>query len=1122
MHTMNLTRQNPLVRYAALSLALAAAIASAQTLQIEPASAGSAKKPMLQPAKAENFIVYKEAGRYGGWPANHGLWQWGNELVVGFTSTWYKKTEGHQIDRSKPSYEWQARSLDGGRTWKTESDLPFADREKEAKPSSLKEPIDFTAKDFALMFRFGGLHDGPSWFYTTTDRCKTWKGPYSFEVPGVEKICTRTDLIVLGPKDCLMFGSCAKKNDGKEGRVFCARTTDGGMTWKLVSLIGEETVPGGYAIMPSSLRLKDGTLLTMIRRSDPKVSGFIEAWRSSDLGKTWKMTGKAVTGIGGNPPALVQLQDGRVAISYGYRHKPSSMRACISEDGGITWGQEILLREDAVDGDIGYPRAVTRPDGRVMTIYYYNGPKEEDRAIEGTLWAPPVAGKKGEANAPAASAVSEDWGAYVIVPSTTAAQNMVLEATNAGKAKGTPVSVNKPVKGAAHQKWLILPATGNGAQAGQVVIKAAHAPDLVLSVADGSNKMGTLITLEPDKGEKSQRWTLIRRDNGGYSLEVASAPGMGMDHFGGNATPGSKVDLWKDTGKDSHLQWFIRPLAGTGIAQASEAEETTAKYEPRPIKPEDIKRGEIKKFNFTQSAIFPGTTREVTVFIPAQYDGSKAACVYVKTDGFNAKEQDFMETMISSGEMPVTIGVFVRPGELPTPIPGTAGRRNRCFEYDAVNDNNVRFFIEDLLPFVEKEYSLKLSHSGNDRCISGGSSGGITAFNAAWQRPDAFSRVYCASGSFVAFRGGHEFPTLVRKTEPKAIRTFMTTGMRDMENAAGDWFLLDQEMDKAMKFSGYDYIFRIINGGHVAGYMDNYQEAMSYLWKGWPEPVKAGAGAPRMQDVLLPEQPWEAMASVEVKQPRSPVSNAAGNVFFINGTGSILKLDGEGKVAPFVKQPGDASGLSVGADGMLYAVSSKSGKVMSYDAKGEARMIAEGVPGSYVQAMPKGGLYVTTENGDVSWVKDGKSTLVDKAGMKRATGLALRPDQWLLSVADGDSKWVYSYQVNEDGSLVNKERFFWLHVADWDDDAGAESVCYALEGQMFVASRIGVQICADDGPTQVILPVPDGGRVTGVCLGGKDGDTLYAFTKNKVWQRKVKVHAVGAWSPWTKVVPTKL
>ena len=143
-----------------------------------------------------------------------------------------------------------------------------------------------------------------------------------------------------------------------------------------------------------------------------------------------------------------------------------------------------------------------------------------------------------------------------------------------------------------------------------------------------------------------------------------------------------------------------------------------------------------------------------------------------------------------------------------------------------------------------------------------------------------------------------------------------------------------------------------------------------------------------------------------------------------------------------------------------------------------------------------------------------EKTQVD-TGLKFATGLAYRPDQWLLSVADGRSKWAFSYQINADGTLANKERFFWLHVPDWEDDAGAESICYAREGPMLVATRWGIQVCADDGPTQVILPMPDRSRVIGVCLGGREMDTLFAFCGDRIWKRKVKVHGIGAFSPWT-------
>src|ERR1700681_1294149 len=101
---------------------------------------------------------------------------------------------------------------------------------------------------------------------------------------------------------------------------------------------------------------------------------------------------------------------------------------------------------------------------------------------------------------------------------------------------------------------------------------------------------------------------------------------------------------------------------------------------------EDVKPGTIKQFVFTQSKVFPGTVRDVTLFIPAQYDAGKPACVYVKTDGYNPREKTFLETMIATKEIPVTVGVFVKPGTLLAPMKGTAGRRDRCFEYDAVND----------------------------------------------------------------------------------------------------------------------------------------------------------------------------------------------------------------------------------------------------------------------------------------------------------------------------------------------------------------------------------------------------------------------------------------------------
>lgn len=715
-------------------------------------------------------------------------------------------------------------------------------------------------------------------------------------------------------------------------------------------------------------------------------------------------------------------------------------------------------------------------------------------------------------------ALAEDWGIYSIVP--VSAPRTVLEVVDSGTAEGAVVSINKPVD-APSQKWTITPK-----EPGFYAIRPVHAGSLVLAAAKGGMRNGTAIVLEKDSGEPWQMWSLTKHENGSYSLIPKHAPAQGLDDLGGKQEPGSKIDLWSHNPNDPHLQWFIQPLAGSGMGTAA-AENSANTYKPPAIAPADIKEGAIKQFTFTASKVFPGTVRDVTVFIPAQYDGSKPACVYVKTDGYNPREKTLIETMITTKEMPVTVGVFVRPGDLPAPMLGTLGRRNRDFEYDGVSDSNVRFLVEELLPFIAQEYRLNLSTNGNDRCISGGSSGGIAAFTAAWNRPETFSRVYSASGSWVAFRGGHEFPTMVRKFEAKPIRTFLTTATHDMENCAGDWFLLDQEMDKALKFSGYEYQFRVIDGPHVAGYLEHWQEAMAYLWRGWPERVKAGPSAPRAREILIPGEDWQLVAE-GFKSTRGPACNASGEVFFADtAANQIHRIGLDGNISVFAKKAGQAHCVTVGADGTLFTISEKSGKLMRYDATGKGSVVMKGILGHSILARPDGGLYVTSNDekaglpGTVWLIKDGKKTRVD-SGIKFATGMAYRPDQWLLSVAEGYSKWVDSYQIQANGVLTNKERFFHLYVADWDDDAGSESICYSIEARQFIATRSGVQITADDGPTQVVLPVPDRSRVVGVALGGPDKDTLFAFCGNRIWKRKIRQHAMGPFSPWTKVSGTQL
>jgi hypothetical protein len=365
----------------------------------------------------QHRIVYREPGRFAGWPANYGMWAWGEELVVGFTLGSLHPAGGfHARDQSRPFLPMQARSLDGGETWTVEpapcrapggtgfsadehvlpelSAARALAEKRENQPGPCPGEILFTHPDFALMCARTGLGAGTAaWFYLSADRCRSWAGPYSlpdFGLPGVE---ARTDYLVTGPREGLLFLTASKASGGEGAGVFCARTGDAGRRFEWLSWVTR--VDDGYAIMPATVRLEGQSLRAAIRRragrGDPGASeSFVDLFGSEDLGQTWHSLGRPVpdTGRGGNPPALTRLLDGRLVITYGYRAAPFGIRARVSADGGSSWGEERVLRADAGNHDIGYPRTAQRPDGRLVTVYYYNDHPARERYIAATLWMP--------------------------------------------------------------------------------------------------------------------------------------------------------------------------------------------------------------------------------------------------------------------------------------------------------------------------------------------------------------------------------------------------------------------------------------------------------------------------------------------------------------------------------------------------------------------------------------------------------------------------------------------------------------------------------------------------------------------------------------------------------------
>ena len=358
----------------------------------------------------KHTTVYRVPGRYAGWPANYGIWSWEDEIVTGFTLGYHDDKGGfHARDTGQPFIAMQSRSLDGGLTWdnaqaplQAPGNMGISADEHMAEPQGrvadrigapVPHPggIDFTHPDFAMLCARTGLRAGAeSWFYTSANRCQSWDGPFTLPMFDQLGIAARTDYLVDGRHEATLFLT-ATKPDGEEGRVFAARTVDGGLSFKFVSWLRPD--PPGFDIMPASLRLDDAGIITALRTRNASGGGdSIDLMRSDDNGKTWRHISTPApdtgTGTGGNPPAMIRLSDGRICLTYGYRDAPSGINAILSDDEGGSWGTEIVLRDDGGNHDIGYPRSVQRSDGSVVAVYYYNDSPNGERYIAATIWKP--------------------------------------------------------------------------------------------------------------------------------------------------------------------------------------------------------------------------------------------------------------------------------------------------------------------------------------------------------------------------------------------------------------------------------------------------------------------------------------------------------------------------------------------------------------------------------------------------------------------------------------------------------------------------------------------------------------------------------------------------------------
>jgi len=501
-------------------------------------------------------------------------------------------------------------------------------------------------------------------------------------------------------------------------------------------------------------------------------------------------------------------------------------------------------------------------------------------------------------------------------------------------------------------------------------------------------------------------------------------------------------------------------LARPALAQDNNPYPLTADSKPQP----DVPKGEVIHFRFTSPKVFPGAIRNVEVYVPAQYKPENAAttCLYVNQDGQQWHASTVFDNLIAKKDIPVTIGVFVTPGEVQAKDGKTAlTRYNRSYEYDGLGPDYVNFLLTELLPAVETKKTtdgraVHFSHNGNDHAIGGSSSGGVAAFTAAWERPDQFPRVFTVVGTYVGLRGADDYSTLVRKYEPKPLRLYLNDGSNDQNIYAGDWWMANQMMERALVFGGYEVTHEWGTLGHDGRQGDMlFPDVMRYLWKDWPAPVKAGHSRnDMMNQILVDGETWQPAANPPGgDSPNAAISALANGRFTVEQTGKRGEEHGR------------------------------------------------------ISFQPNGGKRKTIGEGD----------------QHVAASVTLSTDQTQLYVTDSATRWIWAYQVQPDGSLMYGQKYYWLHCDDNADGSGAGGMTVDRDGRLYVATALGIQVCDQAGRVNVILPLPLGERPSALRWAGPDNTILYAFcTDGKAFQRTLKAKGVNPGDSASKPAPPRL
>jgi len=262
----------------------------------------------------------------------------------------------------------------------------------------------------------------------------------------------------------------------------------------------------------------------------------------------------------------------------------------------------------------------------------------------------------------------------------------------------------------------------------------------------------------------------------------------------------------------------------------------------------------------------PGMEFDVMIAVP-ESDVDEYALL-IEHDGQNDANVNSMLALADEGKAPYCVSIGVKQGKL-TMSDGSI-RYMRMNSYDLFDREYADFIVCELIPAIAEKYKLNLSSSPDMHFVSGGSSGGISAFVIAWFHPEYFHRVYMSSPSFLAMGRGNEIPYLIRKYETKPLRIYHEWSETEPNDYFGWSRGIDEEADAGLKYAGYDIRSEYFAGeGHCSRYtnQDEAYKRNEWIWQDWQtKPIVAPKNSPRINRVIPFGSKWEACTSYPDKK----------------------------------------------------------------------------------------------------------------------------------------------------------------------------------------------------------------------------------------------------------------